>query len=455
MPPGGPPETHATAIGYMVSGAVFMLLGASMGFLSASYLVWPDLMANHELLHFGRSRPMHTNLVMFGFVVTMLLGACHFIIPQLSRTRLYSERMGLASLVLWDGSIAAGVIAIGMGYTQSREYAEMFFPADVGIALAVTLMIVNLFQTVRLRREPILYVTTWYFLGGLVLTLFTYFIGNCMWTGWPGAIRGVPDAVTAWFYGHNVLGLTMTPLAVGAAYYVLPRAAKNPVYSHALSLIGFWSLLVFYTHIGTHHLLQTPAPTWLKLISIVDSICMVIPVATVVINLGMSVQGRMALVSKEVGARFVWIGAVIIYMIVCVQGPFMSLPSVQRITHYTYWTPAHAHLAVLGFVGLTSWGTTYFIIPQITGRPLHSAALGTLHFWLMLLGVTAMMIELTIVGLVQGYSWAHGEVVYRTVPMLLTYNIARLITGGMVVASAGIGLYNLARSLQQPREATP
>jgi cbb3-type cytochrome c oxidase subunit I len=449
-PPAGAGPRSTTAIGFLVSGAAFMVLGATFGLVAGTELIAPDLIHGIREFAFGRMRPMHTNMVMFGFVVTLLLGFAHYVVPRLSKTPLHSEKIGVLSVAVWDLSIVVGEIALALGYTQSKEYAEWFFPTDVGIMIAFGLMIYNLTRTVMARREPLIYVTTWYYLGGLTLSAATYFIGNCMWTGWPGAVYGMEDAVIHWFYGHNVLGLLMTPLAVGAAYYVIPRAARAPLYSHTLSLIGFWSILVMYTHIGTHHLLQTPAPTWLKMVAIVDSIGMLIPVMTVLVNLWMTSLGRLSLISQDIGARFVWAGT-ILYFMVCVQGPMQALPVVQRITHYTYWVPAHAHLAVLGFVGMIAWGAFYFILPEMTGRPIYSRSLAVMQYWLHLVGVSGKMVVLTAAGLIQGHAWFHGETVYKILPAIWVYNVVRVMMGMLVLTSGLIGLYNMIRSLSSLR----
>ena len=439
-------ESHATALGYMISAGVWMVIGTFAGITAGVELIAPDLLGNIAWLVFGRLRAMHTTIVMFGFAVTMLIGAAFYIVPRMVRVPLFSEKLGLASLFVWNASLFAGVVALSLGHTQSREYAEMFFPSDLGVVAAFVLILWNLIVTVMRRKEPVLYVSVYYFVGGLLLSAATYIIGNCMWVGWKGAIFGMPDAVIHWFYGHNVLGLLMTPLAVAAAYYVIPRAAKAPLYSHTLSQIGFWSILIMYTHIGTHHLLQAPAPTWLKLISVVDSIAMTIPVATVLVNLWMTAQGRIGKLTQNPASRFVFVGT-IMYLVVCIQGPFQSLPIVQRITHFTHWIPAHAHLAVLGFVGMIGWGTCYFILPEMTGRPIHSKRLANLHYWLMFMGVVSMMVVLTISGLIQGHAWYHGEVVYRVLPATFLYNVLRVMAGAMIVVASWIGLYNMLRSI--------
>jgi cytochrome c oxidase cbb3-type subunit 1/cytochrome c oxidase cbb3-type subunit I/II len=207
-----------------------------------------------------------------------------------------------------------------MGFTQGREYAELIWPLDLVVVLLFGLMCFNLFMTVKQRKEPILYVSVWYICAAVILTAFVYSIGNVIWVPGPGALKGMPDAIILWFYGHNVLGLLMTPLAVGVAYYVIPSACRSPLYSHTLSLVGFWLLVMVYSHIGTHHLLQVPAPTWLKVISIVDSIGMIIPVMVVLINLWYTAKGKLGEIHADIGAKFVFTGTVI-YLFTCSESP--------------------------------------------------------------------------------------------------------------------------------------
>jgi cytochrome c oxidase cbb3-type subunit 1/cytochrome c oxidase cbb3-type subunit I/II len=301
-------------------------------------------------------------------------------------------------------------------------------------------------MTIRNRQEPLLYVSVWYITAAIILTLIVYAIGNVIWVPGAGALTGIPDAIILWFYGHNVLGLLLTPLAVGIVYYVIPSATRTPLYSHTLSLAGFWSLLVLYSHIGTHHLIQVPAPTWLKVVSIVGSIGMVIPVMIVLINLWYTVKGKMRAIHENIGAKFVFTGTVF-YLFTCIQGPIQSLPQVQRLTHFTNWVVAHAHMGILGFSGMVAIGGIYFILPKMTGRPIYSKTLAEFQYWMILIGLVGFMVVLTIAGLVQGNSWLNGETVYRILPQAHNYYIARAGLGVLIVTGAVVGLYNMIRSI--------
>lgn len=423
-----------------------MVIGTLYGLVGAIELVAPDLLGNIGWLVFGRIRTVHTNLVIFGFVTPALLSVSHFIVPRLLRTLLFSEKLGIFVVCLWNVIVAAMLITLSIGLSQGREYAEAIWEIDILVAIAFALMFINMIMTIRNRQEPLLYVSVWYITAAIILTLIVYAIGNVIWVPGAGALTGIPDAIILWFYGHNVLGLLLTPLAVGIAYYVIPSATRTPLYSHTLSLAGFWSLLVLYSHIGTHHLIQVPAPTWLKVVSIVGSIGMVIPVMIVLINLWYTVKGKMRIIHENIGAKFVFTGTVF-YLFTCIQGPIQSLPQVQRLTHFTNWVVAHAHMGILGFSGMVAIGGIYFILPKMTGRPIYSKALAEFQYWMILIGLVGFMVVLTIAGLVQGSSWLNGETVYRILPQLHNYYIIRAGLGVLIVTGAIVGLYNMIRSI--------
>ena len=434
--------------GFFISSAVWFVLAGLAGLFLASAMVAPDFAfyKNISWLVFGRVRPMHTNMMIFGFVGSALIGALYYYVPHLARSPLYSRRMGRAAVWLWNLTVASGTVTLALGYTQSREYAEWIWPVDILLLVVLALTFYNLFRTVVVREEKLLYVSIWYAFGALIFTFFIYFFGNAVWNPRTGAITGMPDGILAWFYGHGIVGLFLTPLSVGLAYYVIPIVSRAPLFSHAVSLVGFWTILMFYPHIGTHHLLQTPAPTWLKIVAITGSIGMLIPVFAVLVNLWLTMRGKLGQIHTDVGGKFVFAGLVW-YLFVCLQGPFQALPSVQTVTHLTNWVVAHSHIAVFGFAGFIGLGGIYFIIPRITGRPLYSRKLADIQYWLVLIGLSGFFLALTMAGLIQGTGWLYGKTVYVILPELHIYWVWRLGFGILIVSGAVVGLYNIARSL--------
>jgi cytochrome c oxidase cbb3-type subunit 1/cytochrome c oxidase cbb3-type subunit I/II len=439
-------QNYLTAKGFCLTSAFWFVVATSMGLLGATELMAPDLTENIGWLVFGRVRPIHVNLVLFGFVTPGLLAAAFYYLPRLLRTELYSEKLGFLTVLAWNVTLVFAVVSLALGYSQGREYAEMIWPVDILVVLAFALVFVNFIMTVARRKEPILYVSVWYACAAVVLTAVTFALGNVIWRPNSGSLVGIPDAILLWFYGHNVFGLLLTPLSAGVAYYVIPRACRAPLYSHTLSLFGFWSLLVVYTHIGTHHLLQVPVPTWLKVISIVDSVAMVIPVMAFLINIWYTAKGKLGEIHADIGAKFVFTGT-IMYFFVSIQGSMMALPDVQRVTHFNNWVVAHAHVGVLGFAGMISLGGLYYILPRITGKPLYSRFLADFQYWLILIGVIGFTVVLTIVGLIQGNAWLNGETVYRILPEMHVYYVTRASIGLIIFSSAILGLYNILRSI--------
>ncbi len=423
-----------------------MVVATSMGLLGATELIAPDLLENVGWLVFGRVRPIHVNLVLFGFVTPGLLSAVFYFVPKLLRTDLYSEKLGKITVFAWNITLVAVVVSLALGKTQGREYAELIWPIDMMVVAAFSLVVINILMTVKQRQEPILYVSIWYVCAAVILTAVTYALGNVIWKPSSGALVGIPDAILLWFYGHNVFGLLLTPLSAAVAYYVIPKACRAPLYSHTLSLFGFWSLLVVYTHIGTHHLLQVPVPTWLKVVAIVDSVAMVIPVMAFLINIWYTAKGKLGEIHADIGAKFVFTGT-IMYFFVSIQGSMMSLPDVQRVTHFNNWVVGHAHIGVLGFAGMIALGGIYYVLPKMTGRPLYSRFLADLQYWLILIGVVGFTVVLTIAGLIQGNAWLNGETIYRILPEIHVYYVVRASLGLMVFSSAVIGLYNIIRTI--------
>jgi len=449
-----PSAEHSASRRWLLSGAVWFCVGTLWGLTAAIHLVAPDLYGSVPWLEFGRIRPAHTNIVLLGFVTSTLTGAMLYVVPVVLRTKLYSERTANLGMWLWNLAMTSTAITLPLGYTQGREYAEPVFAIDCLVVLSLLCLGYCLIMTVATRREQLLYVSVWYGLGGVLWTALVYVPGNVMWHPATGSMQGIVDAVWLWWYGHNIFGLATTPMAVGLAYYVIPRLARRPLYSHTLSLIGFWTLLAFYTHIGTHHLLQAPVPSWLKTVSIVDSVAMVIPVATVLVNLWLTMRGAVGRVSGNVAGRLMFVGT-IWYLITCIQGPLQSLPAVQRHVHFSNWVIGHAHIAVLGFAGFIALGGLWYTLPLVSGRRIYSLRLVGLQYWLLLIGLTGFFIVLTAAGLVQGEVWNNGGTVYRGLSMMAPFMAVRALFGVSLVAAAFVGLYNALMTIYRGELVAP
>jgi cbb3-type cytochrome c oxidase subunit I len=439
---------NSAALAFIIAGSVWFVVGTIYGLFSAIHLVSPEFFDNIPALVFGRTRAIHVNTVLYGFVGSLLIGLGMYYTPALLKRRIWSEQLGWLSFFFWTLTVLSGPITFSMGMSQGREYTEYLWIFDVSLVLAVLTMVVNMIMTILRRKENLLYVSVWYFTATFLWVGGSYFLGNVMWNPATGALPGILDSIFHWFWGHVLPGLLLTPMAVGVAYFVIPRITRTPLYSHTLSILGFWTLVVFYSHIGGHHIIQAPMPNWLKMISAVDSMFMFLPVIIVIVNLWMTWRGKGGRIFGDPAGKWIALG-LFWYLIVGAQGSLQSLPEMQVITHFNNWTVGHAHIAILGFSGFIAIGGLWHILPMITRRQLYSKKLVEIQFGLVMIGLSGFFIVLTIAGLIQGEAWYNGEVIYRVLPELDAYMVLRAALGIFIILASFIGLFNVIMTMRK------
>ncbi len=422
----------STSLAFFVGAAVLIVLGVTEGLIMVIQFVFPDFLAGIPWLVFGRIRQSHTNTVMFAFLSMGQMGFWYYVIPRLTGRKLYSEALGVISAILWGGAVLAGVILELFGFSQGREYAEMIYVIDVAVIVVCILNIINLFMTISKRVEQNLYVVVWYIAGALMWFPLLYFIGNVMWNPPSGALTGINDAIFNWFYGHNVLGLWFTPGLLAVSYYIVPRETRTPVYSHFLSLIAFWGLVIFYTGVGGHHLEWAPIPYWLKTIAVAESIGMSVTIIAFLFNMWMTMRGNWNKVGSSLPLKFVTVSW-LAYVLVSFQGTQEALRSINLLTHFTQYVTAHAHLSLLLFGASAVMGAAYFCIPKMLNIAIWSKKLANIGFVLYIIGFSFFFLGFLLVGLTQGAAWVHiGLPVWTVLPGIRPY-LALRAAGGTVL----------------------
>jgi cytochrome c oxidase cbb3-type subunit 1 len=430
--------------------AFWLVLGSVFGVIASLKLHLPDWLADYAPLTFGRVRTMHLNLVAYGWLSVAGIAAALWIVPRIFHTPLRNPRVAMFGAVVWTVGVALGVTAIGLGYTQGVEWLEM--PWQIGLLLAAggACLAFPLVMTARHRKSHHIYVSGWYFLGGLVWFPILYVIANL-----PGVHMGVQQATVNWWFAHNVLGLWLTPLGVGAAYYLIPKIIGKPIYSYSVSLLGFWGLALFYSQVGIHHLIGAPVPTWLVTLSIVHSVMMFVPVIAVVVNQHTTVARNLWALKQSVALRFVALGA-LMYTLSSFQGSIEALRAVNSVTHFTHYTVGHAHLGAYGFTTMVMFGAFYYMLPYLAGRDWPWPSLLKLHFWLVVAGFALYFVALSIGGVVQGLGLlepgrSFASITRATIPYLQARSIGgTVMTLGHIVFAVHIAALMLGKGLQRP-----
>lgn len=436
-------EPYSASRNFLICAIFYLVFGVLFGLIAALLMSSPDLTRGIPQLAFGRLRPAHINTILIGWLSMGYVSCMFYIVPVLAgRKGIWSERLGNITLVTWNLTVILGVWAILNGYTEGREYAELNGPFDWLVLAALLLVGLNVYMTIFTGTEKKWYVSLWYFMGALFWFPIIYVIGNRSFV----QFTGLNDAIAGWFYGHNILGMWFTVGGVGILYYLLPRFSGNPLYSHTLSMIGFWTIGMFYAPTGTHHILQSPVPEWLKAIAVISSVFLLIPVLTVLVNFFMTLKGKWHLIADHIPMRFA-MAAGFAYLLTCMQGPFQATRSINWYLHFSNWVVGHAHLALLGTFTFIVFAASYFIIPKITGRKIYSRPLAIWHFWLSFIGWIVMLISLTIAGLIQAAGW-HFTLPYdQWVMEMVPYFFVRFISGLMLVAGQVLYMLNIYKTV--------
>ncbi|MCE9562963.1 MAG: cbb3-type cytochrome c oxidase subunit I [Planctomycetes bacterium] len=406
-----------------------VLYVALLGIVMAIKLHEPEWLGTQPWLTWGRLRYAHTQGVFFGWLGNAFFAFLYYAVPRLAGRPVTGIRLGWALFGVWNFLLVLpGWAAVQAGYSQPLEWAEFPLPVDAAATLGLLLAWVQFCIPLLRARVPSLYVSAWYVLGGLTFTLFAYPVGNVV----PELLTGAQGATFSGLWIHDAVGLYVTPMAVAILYAVIPAVTRRPIYSHFLSMIGFWLLFLVYPLNGTHHYVFSSIPMEAQKGAIVASVYLGADVLLVVGNLLLSLRKQSGTVAADVPLRFVWVGTVA-YLIVSLQGSMQAVMPVNRLVHFTDWVIGHSHLAMIGFASFAAIGGLLHAWRRTPGCRYNPAA-ANWAFWLLAVGLTVMVADLTIAGLVQGIMWQGDGPWIDSVSASKGFWWARSVSGFVVLA---------------------
>jgi cytochrome c oxidase cbb3-type subunit 1 len=443
---------------FAVMTVVWGVVGMLVGVLIAAQLAWPALNFNTAWLTYGRLRPLHTNAVIFAFGGSALFATSYYVVQRTCQTRLFSDTLAAFTFWGWQLVILAAAITLPLGMTSGKEYAELEWPIDILIALVWVSYAVVFFGTLWKRKVSHIYVANWFY-GAFILTVAMLHIVNsaampATLTKSYSAYTGVQDAMIQWWYGHNAVGFFLTAGFLGMMYYFIPKQAERPVFSYRLSIVHFWALIFTYMWAGPHHLHYTALPDWAQSLGMVFSLILLAPSWGGMINGIMTLSGAWHKLRSDPILKFL-IVSLSFYGMSTFEGPMMSIKTVNSLSHYTDWTVGHVHSGALGWVGLVSMGSIYYLLPRLSGKKeMWSMRLIEWHFWVATIGIVLYIAAMWIAGVMQGLMWravnADGTLTYtfvESVKATFPYYVIRLAGGGLYLAGMLIMAYNAFKTV--------
>lgn len=429
------------------AAVVTVLISALLGILVATKFNFPTFLGGHAWETWGRLRYNHTQGIFFGWLGNAFIAFCYFVVPRLTNRPVTSRKLGWAIFWLWNFAVVLpGWILVCAGFSQPLEWAEFPIIVDVFVILAFLLMLVQFVKPLFSVPAGDLYVSGWYITGGLVFTTLAYPIGNLV----PEFAAGAKGAAFSGLWIHDAVGLFVTPLALAMAYYVIPSVTKRPIYSHFISMMGFWLLFFIYPLNGTHHYVYSAIPMSAQRGAIIASVYLGLTVVLVVTNLLLSLRGSSDKVGGNVPLRFVWFG-VVAYLLVSLQGSIQALMPVNRFIHFSDWVIGHSHLAMIGFASFIAAGALAHVWSSLPGVRYNARAMNW-SYWLLAIGLSLMVIDLTAAGLVEGQLWVSRAPWIDSVRAMYPYWLTRVISGIPIIAGFLLFWTGL---LTGPRNAIP
>ena len=422
---------------HSIAALVCVLFAILCGIAISLQFFLPDVLGPWHSMAWGRMRYAHTQGIMLGWLGNAFLAFLYHAVPVLTGRRVYSPTLGRWIFGLWNFVVMLpGWLLVLSGVSQPIEWAEFPVVIDVFVILALVLAAVQFLPPFFKNGLEDLYVSSWYIIGALVFTLLAYPMGNII----PDLVPGAKSAAFTGLWIHDAVGLFVTPLALSILYFVIPAVTGRPIYSHFLSMLGFWGLFFLYPLNGTHHYVFSVIPMAAQLGAIAASALLGVIVIVVVTNLLMSLRGSNML-KKDIGLRFVLV-ATIFYLIVSVQGALQAQMSLNQVVHFTDWVIGHSHLAMLGFATFAGIGGIIHSWQRIPWARYNAGAL-LWSFWLLVIGISIMVIDLTIAGLVQAQLWQNGSPWYESVQQSRPYWMIRSLSAIPIVAGFILLFYGL------------
>ena len=449
---------------FSIAAVVWGVVGMLVGVYIAAELAWPDINFGIPWLSYGRIRPLHTNAVIFAFGGCALMATSYYVVQRTCQARLFSRTLSLLHFWGYQAVIVLAAITLPLGITRGKEYAELEWPIALLLAVVWVIYAIVFFGTIAVRKVRHIYVANWFYGAFIIAVALLHIVNGAVipvsLTKSYSAYAGVQDAMVQWWYGHNAVGFFLTAGFLGMMYYFIPKQAERPIYSYRLSIVHFWALIFTYMWAGPHHLHYTALPDWVQSVGMVFSLVLLAPSWGGMINGIMTLSGAWHKLRDDPILKFL-IVSLSFYGMSTFEGPMMAIKTVNSLSHYTDWGIAHVHSGALGWVGLISMGSLYYLVPRMFGQTqMFSVKAISLHFWIATVGIVLYIASMWMAGVMEGMMWRSiepdGTLTYSFVEVVKStfpFYVVRLFGGLLYLGGMLVMAWNVFKTATNGRYA--
>jgi len=422
------------------SAAVWLLVASAFGLIASIKFHAPGFLADCAGLTYGRVRPAAVNSMLYGFCLPSGLGITLWVLARLGCARLAAPWMVAVGAACWNLGVALGILGILRGSTTGYENLEMPAYAASLIFFGYLMMAFWGVVTFHQRRERRLYVSQWFLFAALFWFPWIYSTANLLLQG--GQVRGMAQAVIAWWYSENLVVVWLGLVGLAVIFYLVPKLTGRELHSRYLALLAFWLLILFGGSGGIPA--TAPVPAWMPALSFVTALLGVVTVVAVFLNVFRTTNGKCVMLMSNPSLRFLGAGLVA-FVIGGLASAVVAWPFINRLTQFTWFSIAKGFLTSYGFFAMVTFGAVYHIVPQLMAQEFPFPRLVRAHFFLAVAGVLLFVLPLAIGGIVQGVRLQNADIPFTdiakgTLPFLRVSTMGDLLVAvGHVLFLANLG----------------
>jgi nitric oxide reductase subunit B len=424
-------RSQSVAYWYFAVAMVLFGLQLVFGLLSAAKYLGPDPLL--YILPFDVTKVIHTNLLIV-WVLTGFMGATYWMVPDESRTELYSVKLAYVQLGLWSVMGVTAVIGYLFRYGTGNKLLEQPLPHKIVIVICMLLFLYNVGMTIWKSRR--FTTTEGVLVAGLGLAAVLYLPALLEYENYTVSI------FYRWWTIHLWVEGVWEMIQGGFLAYLLIRlsgADREVMEKWLYVIVG----CVFIAGIlGTaHHYYWVGVPTyWLPIGGIFSALE---PVALIGMAIyAYSAMRRSGLAHPNTLALHWTIGSAVFTLFGAgLLGLAHTFPDVNKWTHGTLITAMHGHAAFYGAYAMIVLAMITFALPAMTpGSSERGSSIGYWSFWMQLGGMFGMTLSFATAGIAQVYLERILGMGYLDAQLKIQVHFLMLLATASVF-TVGVGLF--------------